>query len=127
MMNSLRPKVRYRIRKAAKCGLTAEMRGQDALSDFYAIFAERMRELGTPVYSKSYFSEIFRAFGADTSHLRGQSPGETGRGDFPDCLRKTIESLYSSSRRQFAKMEPTALLDWSICGYSRPPKGLSHL
>jgi FemAB-related protein (PEP-CTERM system-associated) len=114
MMNSLRPKVRYRIRKAVKCGLSGEMRGQDALSDFYSIFAERMRDLGTPVYSKSFFTEILRTFGADTHICIVNFQGKPAGAAFLSVFRDTIESLWMSARGQFAHMEPTALLDWTV-------------
>jgi FemAB-related protein (PEP-CTERM system-associated) len=114
MLKSLRSEVRTKIRKAMKSGLTSEMLGEDALSDFYAIFAERMRDLGTPVYSKSFFSEIFQAFGADTHICIVKCRGKPVAATFLTVFRKTIESLWSSSRRQFATMEPNALLNWTI-------------
>jgi FemAB-related protein (PEP-CTERM system-associated) len=114
MLESLRSKTRYRIRKAVKCGLTAEMHGEDALRDFYAIFAEKMRDLGTPVYSKSLFSEIFRAFGRDTHICIVRYGGNPIAADFLTVFRNTIEVLWSSSRPQFAGLEPTALLNWTV-------------
>jgi FemAB-related protein (PEP-CTERM system-associated) len=114
MMKSLRSEVRTKIRKAVRCGLTSEILGEDALDDFYAMFAERMRDLGTPVYSKSLFSSIFRAFGADTHICMVKSGGEPVAATFLVVFRETVESLWSCSRRQFAALEPTALLNWAI-------------
>lgn len=58
--------LRNHIRKAAKRGLTAA-RDEGALRDFYAIYARRMHELGTPVEGFSYFQSMARRFG---SHFR---------------------------------------------------------
>jgi FemAB-related protein (PEP-CTERM system-associated) len=118
MMKSLRSEVRTKIRKAAKSGLTADMLGEQGLDDFYAIFAERMRELGTPVYSKSFFAEIFKALGADTRICLVRHQGKPVAATFLTAFRDTIESLWSSSRRQFAGMEPNALLNWSILRFA---------
>jgi FemAB-related protein (PEP-CTERM system-associated) len=114
MMKSLRSEVRTKIRKAVKCGLTSEMLGEEALSDFYAIFAERMRDLGTPVYTKSFFGEIFQALGADTHICVVKCQGKPVAATFLVVFRETIESLWSCSRRRFTAMEPTALLNWTI-------------
>jgi len=114
MMRSLRSEVRTKIRKAIKCGLTSEMLGEAALDDFYSVYAERMRELGTPVYDKSFFREIFRAFDADTHICLVRHRGKVVAATFLTVFREAIESLWSSSRRQFAAMEPNALLNWTI-------------
>ena len=114
MLKSLRSEVRTKIRKATKSGLTGEMLGEDALSDFYTIFAERMHDLGTPVYSKSFFREIFKAFGADSHICIVRYQGKPVAATFLTVFRETIESLWSSSRRRFVTMEPNALLNWTI-------------
>jgi FemAB-related protein (PEP-CTERM system-associated) len=53
---------RNRIRRAQKHGLTAAVRDADALHDFYRVFAENMRELGSPVHSRRFFEEVLREF-----------------------------------------------------------------
>jgi FemAB-related protein (PEP-CTERM system-associated) len=118
MLKSLRSEVRTKIRKAMKSGLTSEMLGEDALSDFYAIFAERMRDLGTPVYSKSFFSAVFQAFGADSHICIVRYQGKPVAATFLTAFRGTIESLWSCSRRGFVTMEPNALLNWTILLYA---------
>lgn len=57
------PKVRNQIRKGEKAGLRAEWGGKEFLSEFYAVFAETMRNVGTPVYSRKLFEEIFEKLG----------------------------------------------------------------
>lgn len=53
---------RNRIRRAQKHGLSAAVRGIDALDDFYGVFAENMRDLGSPVHSRRFFEEVLREF-----------------------------------------------------------------
>jgi FemAB-related protein (PEP-CTERM system-associated) len=118
MLKALRSEVRTKIRKAWKSGLTSEMLGEDALSDFYAIFAERMRDLGTPVYSESFFSEIFKVFGADSRICVVRYRGKPIAATFVTAFRETLESLWSSYRRRFVALEPTALLNWTILLYA---------
>jgi FemAB-related protein (PEP-CTERM system-associated) len=54
--------VRRMIRQGAKHGLTTEMQREDALEDFYEVYAYSLRRLGTPVFPKQLFVEFLRAF-----------------------------------------------------------------
>src|SRR5882672_2211999 len=56
--------VRNQIRKAERSGLTVDVGGSDRLDDFYAVFATRMRELGSPVHGRPFFDAILDAFGS---------------------------------------------------------------
>jgi FemAB-related protein (PEP-CTERM system-associated) len=55
-------KVRNQIRKAEKSGLTAMVGGGELLDRFYSVFANNMRDLGTPVYGRRVFREVFDLF-----------------------------------------------------------------
>jgi FemAB-related protein (PEP-CTERM system-associated) len=55
-------KVRNQVRKGQKAGLSVEWGREDLLDDFYAVFSRNMRDLGTPVYSKSLFANILAEF-----------------------------------------------------------------
>lgn len=58
LWKSFKPEVRNQIRKGEKTDLKAEWGREELLADFYAIFAENMRDLGTPVYSKRLFASM---------------------------------------------------------------------
>ena len=60
-------KQRAMVRKGIKHGL--EARFEDHLDNFYPIFSESYRNLGTPVLSRSYFEAIRHGFGEDCSIL----------------------------------------------------------
>jgi FemAB-related protein (PEP-CTERM system-associated) len=51
-------KIRAQIKRAQKENTSAHIGGLDLLDDFYTVFARNMRDLGTPVYSKSFFANI---------------------------------------------------------------------
>ena len=59
-------KVRAQIKKAQRFELEVKFGKVELLNDFYAVFSENMRDLGTPVYSKRLFKEIL------VSTLEGQ-------------------------------------------------------
>lgn len=51
-------KVRAQIKKADEHNLSFHTGKHELLDDYYKVFAQNMRDLGTPVYSKSFFKEI---------------------------------------------------------------------
>jgi FemAB-related protein (PEP-CTERM system-associated) len=54
--------VRSQVRKGEKNGLKVVWGGQELLADFYSVFSENMRDLGTPVYGRSLFGQILERF-----------------------------------------------------------------
>jgi FemAB-related protein (PEP-CTERM system-associated) len=63
---SIDGKAKNQVRKAMKSGLEVDFGGPQLLDEFYRIFAYNMRDLGTPVWPKSLFAEIFNNFPDDT-------------------------------------------------------------
>jgi FemAB-related protein (PEP-CTERM system-associated) len=62
LWNHLPSKVRNQVRKAQKINLTVEWGNHDLLPEFYQVFSENMRDLGTPVYGKIFFQRILDQF-----------------------------------------------------------------
>jgi FemAB-related protein (PEP-CTERM system-associated) len=60
------PKVRNQIRKGEKSGLTVHWGRHEVLDDFYSVFCQNMRDLGTPVYGRSLFRQILQQFPNET-------------------------------------------------------------
>ncbi len=54
--------VRNQIRKGEKNGLEVAWGRRELLPEFYAVFSENMRDLGTPVYSLRLFAKVLRSF-----------------------------------------------------------------
>lgn len=54
---------RHELRKSLHQGLRFEI--DDDVDDFYKVFAESYRNLGTPVYPKRYFTNLMEVFGRD--------------------------------------------------------------
>jgi FemAB-related protein (PEP-CTERM system-associated) len=62
LWKDLDAKVRNQVRKGEKHGLTVCWGGQEALADFYDVFSENMRDLGTPAYGRGLFAAILEQF-----------------------------------------------------------------
>lgn len=55
-------KLRSQVKRAEREGVQCRIGTWAVLDDFYAVFAENMRDLGTPVYPKRFFAEILRRY-----------------------------------------------------------------
>ena len=55
-------KVRNRVKKGRKNGLRVSWGGLEKVREFYSVFSENMRDLGTPVYSRRLFASILEQF-----------------------------------------------------------------
>ncbi len=66
LWKSFKDKVRNQVRKAEKNGLSVKRGGKELVEDFYSVFCVNMRDLGTPVYAKSFFSTILNHLEEET-------------------------------------------------------------
>ncbi len=118
MWAALDKKVRTDIKKAIKCGLTAEVCGPEATDEFYHVFATNMRDLGTPVYSRRFFVEMMREFPAECHICAVRLQEELIAATFLLGYRGVIEAGWSSSLRKYLPLKPNMLLYWKNLCYA---------
>ena len=118
MWAALGKKVRNLVRGATRCGLTTQIGKSELLNDFYMVFAENMRDLGSPIYPKEFFAEILRAFSADTYICAVRHQGRAIAASFLIGFRDTIEVKWSASIRKHLKLKPNMLLWWTVLSFA---------
>jgi FemAB-related protein (PEP-CTERM system-associated) len=109
MMKALDGKARNMVRKSMKQGLTVEFDGAGCLDEFYKIYCENMRELGSPVYAKRFFEQIRQALPANTYICIVRHQGQTIAGAFLYGFRHTIEAVWASSLYKYLDLKPNIL------------------
>lgn len=114
----LNAKVRNQVRKAQKSGLTATVGGRDLLDGFYTVFAHNMRDLGTPVYSKSFFSSVLDEFPASSRIIMVELDGKPVAGGLVMWHRGRLEVPWASSLREFNSSCPNNLLYWEAIRFA---------
>jgi FemAB-related protein (PEP-CTERM system-associated) len=107
-------KVRNQIRKAEKSELTSEVGGAELLPQFYAVFAENMRDLGTPVYPHRWFTEIFSHFPQQSRVFLVRHGQKPVAGAVTFGYRDALEVPSAASLRSYRAMCPNMLLYWRI-------------
>lgn len=118
LMSSFKSKLRSQIRRPLKDGLTVKTGGTEFLDDFYIVFAENMRDLGSPVHSKSFIenllnelpesSRIFIVYKDDTPLACSLTLGHG----------KTLANPWASSLRRYSRLSPNMLLYWTMLEYA---------
>lgn len=111
----LEAKVRNQVRKARREGCEALVGGVELVEEFFAVFSENMRDLGSPVHDP----ELFRA-------MAQTMPGTVvlvRRGGTPVAAAMVFrhgEVLYNpwaSSLRRFRPVCPNMLLYWALLAH----------
>ena len=107
-------KVRNQVRKAQKSGLIVTWGGSEVVDDFYKVFSENMRDLGTPVYSKRLFSSVLMQFPERARICVVSHNGRPVAGGFTLRLNRTTLVPWASSLKAYRQMCPNMLLYWSM-------------
>lgn len=118
LSKQLGSKLRSQIKRPTREGATCVSGGAELLDEFYAVFARNMRDLGTPVYPRSFFAAILAAFASRTRvfvvHLKGAPVaaalviGHRGRLEIP----------WASSLREANAVGVNMLLYWHVLEYA---------
>lgn len=109
---ALDAKVRNQVRKAVKSGLSARIGGSELLDGFYGIFARNMRDLGTPVYAKSFFAHVLEKFPGQSSIILVTGQDRDMAAGLTVWDRGRLEIPWASSIREFNALCPNNLLYW---------------
>ena len=118
LMQSFKSKLRSQIRKAEKNGLEFTWGSTADLDEYYDVFSENMRDLGSPVHSKKWFRSLLTHFGEDVR----MGLVKYGQKTVGGCLLLTaghkIAIPWASTLRKYNKLAPNMLLYWNVLKYS---------
>lgn len=108
--SKLRSQVKRAEREAAQCRTgSAEL-----LDDFYAVFAENMRDLGTPVYPKRFFAAILERFAPHCRVVVIDWQGQPAAAAFLTFWRDRAEVPWASCRARAKPLGLNMKLYWEL-------------
>jgi len=113
-MRRLSTKMRTNVRRTLKSGLEAVGGGEELLQEFYDVFSLKMRELGTPVYSRAFFEAILRHFPGEAFLCLGRYHGKTIAGGFLTGYRGVVEANWSAASPKAMNLRPNMFLFWKM-------------
>jgi serine/alanine adding enzyme len=103
-------KLRSQVRRAQKEEMAVQIGREEVLYDFYQVFSRNMRDLGTPVYGRSFFATILKAFPKDTRICVVYSRSRPLAAGFLYGFRQMLEIPWASSDPQYNHLAPNMLL-----------------
>ena len=104
---------RQEIRRGYKNGFTVKF-GLDLLDDFYAVFVDSWRSLGTPVYSKDYFRRILEVFPAATRLCVVYAGSDPAAAAFDGLHNDTVEGMWLGTRGRYRSQLAGYVLYWEL-------------
>ena len=107
-------KIRNQVRKAEKSSLTAAQGGIELVTDFYQVFSRNMRDLGTPVFGRALFEEVFRTFPENSRVVcvyRGEQPVAASIVHWRGAW---MEVPWASALREFNASAANMFLYWQM-------------
>jgi len=111
--------IRNKVRKATKNHLSVEWGNNDYfINNFYHIFSKNMRDLGTPVLPRKFFSNIAQEFPQNMLVFLVFHANKVIGGKIVLLFKDTIYFIYHSSMREYAKLAPNNLLYWRAIEYA---------
>jgi serine/alanine adding enzyme len=110
-------KLRNQIRKAEKSGLTTEFKDHSGIDEFYKVFSCNMRDLGTPVWGKVFFKQIFEHFPDHTQLLLVRQNKRVIAGGLVLAFKDSLYVPSASAYRNCLNVCPNHALYWAVIKY----------
>lgn len=114
LWNAFSSKHRTNIRRAYKNGLEVISGGREYLDTFYNILAISWRNMGTPIYKKSYFERIFSSFGEMLKIFICTLNGKPVAGAFNGYFNGVVEGMWAGAIPEARKAQYSYVLYWEM-------------
>ena len=114
LFQSFPAKLRSQVRRPAKAGVSAEVLPPtpSSLAKFYTVFAENMRDLGTPVYPRELFVQTAAEFAAESRIVLAYLNNEPIAAGFLLGHGRSMEIPWASSLKRFNNLSANMLMYW---------------
>jgi serine/alanine adding enzyme len=111
---ALGSKLRAQVKRPEKEGATTRFGGADLVPDFYRVFARNMRDLGTPVYARSFFRRITEQLPDQARIAVVYLEGQPVAAGFTLRHGDRLEIPWASSLREWNRVGVNMQLYWSV-------------
>lgn len=119
LLGTLKSKLRSQVRKPLRDGLTARLGGHELVDEFYGVFCQNMKELGSPVHSRKWIQAVLEAFGENARIGMVYTPeGTAAAGGILLLHNHTVTVPWASSLRSMNRLNPNMLLYWTFLSFA---------
>ena len=117
LWNAFRKSMRRYVRKASKNDFQVTMNSKD-IKEFYKVYSQGMRNLGTPAHSFAFFRNILLEFPEDTNVATIEYEDKVISTTFLLYFKDTVIYGWGASRKEYLELSPNYLLFWEAIKYS---------
>jgi FemAB-related protein (PEP-CTERM system-associated) len=110
-------KQRRMVRQGGKYGLRAIF-DNERVREFYDVYAESVRNLGTPVYGFHYFKILLEALGDRCKILLVEHQGRAVAGVMSFFYKDQVLPYYGGALKQFFQLAPNDFMYWALLRYA---------
>ncbi|HYI40397.1 MAG TPA: FemAB family XrtA/PEP-CTERM system-associated protein [Allosphingosinicella sp.] len=115
LLKSIPRKQRAEVRRSLGLGLEVRRgRGPQALEDHYRVYAESVRNLGTPVFPRSLFEAMARCWGEDADIVTVRAEGKPVAAVLSFYFKGVVHPYWGGGTRQARAMRANDLLYYSL-------------
>lgn len=118
LWNGFKSKLRSQVRKAEKNNLTFSWGEKKDRGDFYVVFSQNMRELGSPVHARGWIDAVLDGFGQQARMgLVYHETKPVGAGIIL-CQGSQVSIPWASTLRDYNHLSPNMLLYWNFLQFA---------
>lgn len=118
LWNNFSSKLRAQIKRPQRENPEILRGSTELLSDFYTVFARNMRDLGTPVYGRSFFANILNCFPEQSSIIVLRLHKRPVAAAFLLGHRETLEIPWASTIKEVNHLSLNMLLYWEVLKFA---------
>ncbi len=118
LWDGFKSKLRSQIRKAEKNGLSFKWGTAEDVEDFYVVFSNNMRDLGSPVHSREWFYAVLRHYGENIRIGMVYHDRQLIGAGIILNTNKIISTPWASTLRDFNNLSPNMMLYWNFLKYA---------
>ena len=119
LLAGFKSKLRSQVKKPIRDGLTAQLGGLELVSEFYQVFCENMRDLGSPVHSRKWIEAVVKYYG-DRARvgLVFTADGIPAAAGIILLAKHTVSIPWASSLLKYNNYNPNMLLYWNFLSFA---------
>jgi serine/alanine adding enzyme len=118
LSKKLGSKLRSQIKRAERVAPEVVHGGAELVPEFFTVFAETMRDLGTPVYPRRFFDELFARCGRHCTAFVLRVNGRPAAAAILIAHGTTLEIPWAASLREFRAESVNMRLYWEVLRYA---------
>lgn len=119
LLAGFKAKLRSQVKKPIRDGLTTQLGGLELVPEFYQVFCENMRDLGSPVHSRKWIEAVVKHYG-DRARvgLVFTAEGIPAAAGIILLAKDMVSIPWASSLLKYNNYNPNMLLYWNFLSFA---------